>query len=197
MWLSSRYREQCKKHSLCLIVVLLVALAACDSFASPVNTPTMLPTLEPIPRFILEVQPVPSSRTTIDWFKADRMSEASSTGYEGSRPVDRVGYRSNICVYLDLDPIIQHGDELGDYQQVIPRTSLSLNNIELKPAPDPYWGHVEIIKTLEPGDTYWGAPFWLCWPAEIDLGVHRATFQFVQHDGSIKQYSWLFEIIEH
>lgn len=169
------------------------------AMATATLTPTPLPVIEPMPDYILEVQPAPASHVSLEWYEADLFDKAGIIGYEGSRPVEEMGHRSNICVYLDVSSVIQSGDRIMDYGDAISRAALYVDDTRLIPRADEHWFHVEILieyPALGP-DTASGAPFWLCWSAELKVGVHRAVFQFYQTDGTIQEFSWLFEITEH
>jgi hypothetical protein len=177
-----------------LAVVLLSILTACNYHNY--TTPTPVSFFEPLPVFILEAQPAPMSEISLDWYGTDIMSDYILDSYEGGRPVDKVGYRSNVCILLDIRLLLQAGDQLVTYQQVIERTSLSINGIKITPELDPYYTHPETLylyPKLGP-DTKAGAPYWLCWPIELNVGMHQVSFLFQQTDGKHPVYTWQFKI---
>lgn len=179
-------------------LIFLALLVACSHQGLSKETPNALPTAELIPEYILDLQPRPSSQLTMEWFITDLMNGQGTAVYEGSRPIDRVGYRSNICILLNVVPLLQSGDHIVEYEDALKRSSLYLENFRLEAEPDPYWSHNETLGShprIGP-DTFSGAPFWLCWPAKISPGVHHVTYQFTQSDGTLKEFSWFFEIIK-
>ena len=177
-----------------MAILLIVFFVACNSHPT-----VLMATPEPLPEFILDAQPAPVSKISLQWYKADMMSEIGIDNYEGSRPVRRVGHQSNICLLLDVVPLIQSGDQLITYADVIERSFLFIDNVLAIPELDKYWAHPEIIYVFPKlgADTMAGAPFWLCWPSELQVGVHQIQFVFLQTDGVEKTYSWLFEITTH
>lgn len=179
-----------------LTTVLLFFVTACTS-GYPTNTPTPLPTLSPIPDWLMAVHPAPGSCIALEWFRANLMPD--NYMYEGSRPVDRFGYQSNICLLLDVGPLLQSEDKLLTYSDVIRRSSLNLEGKILVPHLDQYWAHPDMLYEYPQlgSGTVAGAPFWLCWPASITSGIYKTTYQFQQTDGNIQEFSWLFEITEH
>ena len=200
-----------KREFACIAIVLTAMLIACNPvrpLASVLTSlpateplpPTLTPLLEiePMPAYLLEVQPAPASHVSLEWYQADLMDEKGLAGYEGSRPVEEVGYRSNVCVYLNVGPVIQSGDQILDYGDATSRVALYIDDTLLIPKADERWAHVEVLTEYpEVGpDTVSGAPFWLCWPVELQVAMHNATFQFQQTDGTLQEYSWLFEITE-
>ena len=186
-----------KRRKARLAVILLSILTACNYHNY--TTPTLLPVFEPQPDFILDAQPAPMSEIGLDWYEADLMSEFGLDSYEGGRPVYKVGHRYNVCILLDVSPLLQAGDQFVTYQQVIERTSLSINGLKITPEFDPYWSHPEILylyPQLGP-DTKAGAPYWLCWPIELQVGIHQVSFQFQQTNGNHVSYTWSFKITPH
>jgi hypothetical protein len=179
-----------------LIISLYLAsigllLTTCYQIRPP--TPTPLPTLEALPEFILEAWPKAAGRVSQEFYQSDLSGEML---YEGSRSVEEFGYNSNICVYLDVAPVIQKDDQIMSYEDVIQRVKFYLNGQKLSPKKDDRWAHVEIeifYPELSP-NTRSGAPFWLCWPAELAIGMHQARLEFRQTDGTIQSYDWFFEI---
>jgi hypothetical protein len=186
---------QMKKYLRVLILVLL--LTACSQKFGNIGNGRL-------PEFLAAVFPSPGSRITKEYFEADLMSNVSFPGYEGHRPVDEVGYQSNICVYFDaavlgLEPeaIYESGetcegdlpDELTGYCYVIRRISMSVDGKELTPKLDDYWFPVGLVGTL-------GTPYWLCWPTELDVGRHEATLQFRPTEEVFEEYRWSFTILE-
>ncbi len=183
-----------KSHTKIAIVFTLIT-TACSAIAAPVQTSTPLSVIEPMPDYILEVQPSPASHVSLEWYEVNLVDEVI-TGYEGSRPVEEIGYRANICVYLDVGPVIQSGDQIINYEDAVSRTILYVDDTLLIPEADDHWFHVELLREY-PGigpNTLSGAPFWLCWPTELNVGVHKATFQFNQTNGTIQEFTWSFEI---
>jgi hypothetical protein len=149
-----------------------------------------------MPGFIAEAWPAPASRTPLVFYQADLIDELGLSGYEGSRPVKEAGYRSNICIYLDAGMLVDYpkhtpftypDDRLYSYDEVIKRTTLSVDGRELVHQYDEHWLMIGFAGRP-------GYPYWLCWPAALEVGVHEANFQFRQTDGMVEEYSWLFEI---
>ncbi len=170
-----------------IFFVVALALGACN-FAPvpPRETPTPVPTLEPLPEFIVEAWPAPTSRTLAAFYQADLLAELGISGYEGPRPVAEIGHRSNICIYLDTGALTGYDEAIYAYDGVVERTTLSVDGQELMPEYDEQWYPVSKVGTP-------GYPHWLCWPAKLEAGIHKVNFQFSQ-DERIEQYSWFFEI---
>jgi hypothetical protein len=179
------------------ILILFLALSACSPKPKSSNA-------EQLPEFLEAVFPAPGRQIAKEYFEADLMGDVSYPGYEGHRSVDEVGYQSNICVYLDaailglsLDTIYASGEtcaddlaiEFTEYCYVIRRTSLSVDGEELTPRLDDYWFPVGLVGTL-------GTPYWLCWPAELGIGVHEATLQFQPTEEVFEEYKWSFVIVD-
>ncbi len=182
-----------------IAIAFTLILSACSTVTTPTHTPTPLPVIEPMPDYILQVQPAPASYVSLEWYEADLINESGFGGYEGSRPVEEIGHRSNVCVYLDVGPVIQSGDRTTDYGSAIIRSDLYVDDIQLTPRLDEHWFHVEVLREYPDvgPNTFSGAPFWLCWPTELEIGVHKAVFEYQQTDSTIQEFSWLFEITAH
>ncbi|MFK7801943.1 MAG: hypothetical protein AB8G95_09945 [Anaerolineae bacterium] len=156
------------------------------------------------PPFLAEIFPAPDSQTSKLIYEADLMNEYGIDGYEGTRDVEGWGYRSNICVYLDATYIdiwpetLQSGKEyceyppfteLTGYCYLSKRTTLIVDEVELIPVLDTNWFPVGLVGTR-------GRPHWLCWPAKLDIGLHKATFMIQPDSGSQREYSWNFAITD-
>jgi hypothetical protein len=194
-WADLCYRTL-KKQLLIISLVLTACSSAPLSTPAPSKNPTPLPTLEPMPEFIAEVWPAPASRTPLVFYQADLIDEIGISGYEGSRPVERAGHRSNICVYLDAGMLVTYpkqetftypDDRLYSYEEAVERATLSVDGQKLVHQPDERWHRVGFAGRP-------GYPYWLCWPAALEVGLHQASFQFRQPDGTVEEFSWLFEI---
>jgi hypothetical protein len=173
------------------LVTVGFLLVACYPTRPP--TPIPLPTAEVLPEFILEAWPKAASQVSQELYQSDL---AGDILYEGPRSIDEFGYNSNICVYLDVAPVIQRDDRIMSYEDVIQRVEFYLNGQKLLPKKDHRWAHVEVeifYPKLSP-NTMSGRPFWLCWPAGLAVGVYQARLEFRQTDGTIQSYNWFFEI---
>lgn len=182
----------CRISHITLVILLMIFASACaGDIATPL--PTSLPVTEPIPDCILDVQPAPASRVSFEWYQANLNDDSI---YEGYRPVSELGHKSNVCVYLDFGPLIQSGDELISNEEYFNRVALYVDSKKLEPKPDEQLAYLEgllLYPEIGPG-TVSGMPYWFCWPAPLEVGVHRATFQFRQTDGTLFEFSWSFEI---
>lgn len=176
-----------------LVILLMIFAGACAGDTTT-PLPTLLPVTESIPDCILDVQPAPASRISLEWYQTNLTDDFV---YEGYRPVDELGHKSNVCVYLDFGPVVQSGDELTSEEEYFNRVALCVDNRKLEPKPDEQLSYLEgllLYPEIGPG-TVSGMPYWFCWPAHLEVGVHEVTFQFRQTDGTLVEFSWSFEII--
>ncbi len=182
----------------------ITTTAAVTPTPEATRTPTPTPILKQLPEFLPQVFPAPYSQIKQELYRGDYMKDFGIDAYEGHRPVDEFGYRSNICVYLDAaalglepDTIYSSGEpceyepftELTGYCYVIRRTTLNINGEEIAPELDQNWSPVGLVGTR-------GLPYWLCWPVELETGRHEATIQFRPKDDILEEFSWPFDIVE-
>lgn len=181
------------KKSLVLVAVLLTACI----FVPKPNTPTPIKKAQPD---YMKVSPAPGSQIPIEFYGADLMEEKGLGGYEGGRPVDQIGYRSNVCVSIMMSDLGMSTEELWELAESVPcekpntklepycyiirRATLHVDGRELVPELDESWGPIGYANTSH----------WLCWPASLELGIHEATFQYRLPDNSLEEYTWQFAI---
>jgi hypothetical protein len=109
------------------------------------------------------------------------------------------------------------GDDLVLDEDVLARITLAVDGIHLRELadteylsvidccpqivsfgddPNEYWDwHVYATPPAHIG-AYFDAGHWLCYYADLGIGVHEATFRFRKTEGLPELYSWSFAITE-
>jgi hypothetical protein len=181
------------------LVLVAILLTTCTFVPKP-STPAPTPIKKAQPDY-MKVSPAPGSQIPIEFYEADLMEEKGLGGYEGSRPVDRVGYRSNVCVSIMMEDLGVSTEELwklaesvpcdypsymqlDPYCYIIRRATLHVDGRELVAELDESWGAIGYANTSH----------WLCWPASLEPGIHEAIFQYRLPDESLEEYTWQFAI---
>lgn len=184
-----------------LAVLAGLLLAAC-SFTLHKSTPVPIPASKAQPEY-MRVFPGPGDQIPIDLYELDLYKDEDRPRYEGPRPVDEVGYRSNICVSIIMAEFGLSNEELWELAETVPceypsssqldaycyivrRATLLVDGQELVPELDERWSAIGWAST----------PHWLCWPASLETGIHDVTFQYQLPDDSLIEYSWQFSIIK-
>ena len=184
-----------------LAVFVGLLLTAC-SFTLDRSTPIPLPASKAQPEY-MSVFPTPGDQIPIDLYELDLYKDEGRAMYEGSRPVDEVGYRSNICVSIVMTEFGLSNEELWELAETIPceypssyqldaycyivhRATLLVDSQELVPELDENWAAIGWAST----------PHWLCWPASLETGIHDVIFQYQLPDDSLIEYTWQFSIVE-
>jgi hypothetical protein len=158
-----------------------------------------IPTTQPRPRFLIDVSPAESTSIPLSLFE-------QPDGWQGTRvsfPDPAYGYDSLICVMVDVGPPLwQPGDDFTEHDDlaVFERMALLvdeqiLSEMAVKFA---FIGLLERNSQAEPDKEKedWIGPYTACWKAELDIGLHKATFQFRQTSGHVQEYSWHFALTE-
>lgn len=179
------------------IFVVVIGIVACTpTFTSLTPMATLakmnIVPLRPRPDYISEVSPEEYTVVPINIFqyRPEQITIVGMGSIEG-------GFRSTICVDLNLEPLVQKGDTLTDYEGFSDRLFLSVNGEHMQLSDESLFRGVINGKTENDGtQTSWGTGNYLCWITPLDSGRHEVTFQFRQTSGEIQEYSWLFEISE-
>ena len=184
-----------------LAVLVGLLLAACG-FTLHKSTPVPIPASKAQPEY-MTVFPAPGDQIPVDFYKSDLSREGTRVMNEGSRPVNKYGYRSNICVSIIVAEFGLSNEELWRLAETVPceyppssqldgycyivrRATLFVDGQDLVPELDENWAAIGWAKT----------PHWLCWPASLETGIHDVTFQYQLPDDSLIEYTWQFSIVE-
>lgn len=183
-----------------LIACVFVFPIACR----PAAIPTIPPTAMPLPNYLMEVRPAPSSILSLTAYQERK--ETDAVYEEHPAPVELIGYRSSVCVHLDVYPLLDNGDKLVDENEVLGRLLLSVDGEGLTDRiPTEYFVRYSDdspteISRIENGEEFsavfhrWG--FWFCFASELHPGVHQVRFEYQRLSGVVETYSWQFEITE-
>jgi hypothetical protein len=106
------------------------------------------------------------------------------------------GYQSNICITLDLGPLVQTGDVLIEDREIASRIELLVDERAQTWRPEESLNQAVAGSKLDDETTSWSGPLIYCWDAPLDPGRHEVTFKFRQTSGDIQEYTWHFEIVE-
>jgi hypothetical protein len=215
-----------------IFLAILIGLSSCKSLPESmatetlpptttplptlVSTPIILPKPEPLPAFLGEVRPFPSSVISQQEFHTTVIPPYVQEG-PPPPPVEITGYNSSICVYLEVETLSEPGDSLVWDEEVLPRTTVAVNGNVLtdrgeteylaviEPPPTckcffdcenweyPDWSNAPIPDNL--GCWFWPG-FWSCYPVELEPGHHMASFSFSRTSGFVEECSWVFGIVE-
>lgn len=179
-------------------------------------TPMRLSAQEPLPEYLLEVRPAPGNVIR----QAAYQTVITTTAiYEGPPPpsVEITGYRSSICIYLDVSSLVGPGDDLVLDKDVLPRIGLSVNGSQMRELartaylavinccpvtvgfgsdPNEYWDWSAHSTPPPHIGAFSDHGYWFCYKAELGVGVHEAIFNFRKTEGVPVSYSWSFAITE-
>ena len=194
--------------------------------SEPVITPTAtLPSLatpEPLPDFLWEVRPEPASILSLATFEEVIEPEVVHV-YESEGPpapsVEWVGYRSNICLFIDPEPLLEPGVSFVRDEEISPHLQLTVDGIEQNTrAATDYMAFVDLglectcyeacqgetanwqwYRTPLPDNVAcWFDPgFWVCYDVELGVGVHNVEFTFTGAvaTASDRTYEWTFALV--
>ncbi len=189
------------------------------STPSPISTPIVLSEPEPLPLFLPEVRPFPSSIISQQEFHTTVIADNYITGGPPPPPVEITGYNSSVCFHFDVTPLVEAGDFLFWEEQVLPLTELNVDGEVLttraetnylavyEPGPDcrcffdcedyEYWHNWSSGDPIPSnlGCWFWHG-FWACYPVELESGIHTASFMFNQSSGIVQEYHWEFGITD-
>lgn len=153
------------------------------------------------PPFIQNVSPPESGILPLSLYRADKTQEyLEETGIyaDGEFGSPEAGYKSNICVNLDVAPVVQIGDDFSHPDLVIERIVMEVNGLRLldltENSYEPTLTTV-IDESKQVVTTKYSGPFIFCWRAKLDVGTHNVTFRFRQNSGVMREYFWQFTII--
>ncbi len=200
-------------------MLFLSGIASCTPSIGTKNpTPITVPDSDPLPSFLREVRPPPSS--SINELDFLRLIKEEGNVFGGPPPpaVEVTGYRSSVCVDLDVESLVEPGDSLVFDEDVLPRTKMVVDDklltdradteylIVIEPGPDcrcfydcesfdgSEW-YVDYVSPENIGCWFWPG-FWSCYSVDLEPGLHTATFSFEKSSGNVAEYSWYFTITE-
>lgn len=190
----------------------ILVIVGCGNSGTPVtlsSDPTTklipleaLPTPQPRPSFIRDISPPESSIVSLDLYRAN-LDEG--TAYEGVRFED-CGYNTSICVVVDMGALLQKGDRLAEWRDILDRISVSVDDNHLTETTYVNWlDYAVYTKDIDGGAGYivthttnaLGAAWTVfCWYADVDVGNHEVVFEFRQTSGEIQEHRWHFAITD-
>lgn len=161
-----------------------------------------LPTPKPRPSFIHGISPPESSAVPLTLYQANLNEDAV---YEGVR-FEEYGYNDSICVVVDMGPLLQEGDRLTKWDDILDRISISVDDNPLTETTYVNWlDYAVYTKDIDGGSGYivthttnaLGAAWTVfCWYADVGIGNHEVVFKFRQTSGEIQEHSWHFAITD-
>ncbi|MCA9932428.1 MAG: hypothetical protein KC415_00785 [Anaerolineales bacterium] len=167
-----------------------------NSFKNPLirATRTPLPTIQPKPDFVLEVSPPESMSIPYGIYRFQH-PDIIAYGLVDLEDAWNYGYKSEICVDVDLGELVQPGDNLALDDDTRERFQLIVDgNIILVEGSRGYSGGVLVLDSLTDFETTWGTYTIFCWFAPLEPGTHEVTLKFQQTSGDIQAYSWQFAL---
>jgi hypothetical protein len=188
------------------LLILLLSLVSCaPNEASSIDINVVpLPLSELRPDFIKGVSPEEAVTIPLSLYEGDeteRYFEESGIYYIGALRNIEIGYRSTICVMLDVGSLAQSGDKLTESPLVLERIEMKVNGVILSEVVDQdYIPTLESRGISQSGEqleqVLYSGPLTFCWLANLNSGVHRASFQFQQTSGDVQEYTWHFTIVD-
>jgi hypothetical protein len=207
------------------ILIVMIVLGSCATIKLPLlATENPIPTMsdpDPLPTWLREVRPSPASYITQNEYGKILGSKYMQEG-PPPPPVAETGFRSSICVDIDVETLVEPGDLLYWDADVHQRVELIIDGVRLEeraetdylaviePPPScecfydcdassENWSFTyDTAHTAPPSNTgcwFWPG-FWYCYPLELELGEHTATCNFTKTSGVIESYTWHFVITE-
>ncbi len=160
---------------------------------SPASTETLitlapLPTPEPRPDFIGDVSPPESSTIPLNVYQVNINEHAI---HEGVRSED-MGFANSICVAIDTGPVLESGDKLVDWRNVLNRVSVRADGTLLTDVVYTIWYNILTYNEAEDAEGIGWVVY--CWQADLGVGNHEIAVQFSQTSGNIQEYKWYFAI---
>lgn len=165
-------------------------------------SPESLPTPKPRPGFIRDISPPESSIVSLNLYRAN-LDEG--TAYEGVRSID-CGYNTSVCVVVDVGPLLQEGDRLTEWKNILDRISISVDGNHLTETTYVNWlDYAVYTRDIDGGSGYivthttnaLGAAWTVfCWHADVGVGNHEVVFEFRQTFGEIQDHNWHFAITD-
>lgn len=158
------------------------------------NTSNPLPTLEPRPKYILEIAPSESEVIPIQMFEA----KSNEPGVAADIWDDIDAYGSQICLKVETSILAQEGDNFIQDSTVRDRVTIAIDDQEIK---DVFVNSILLqgIHVVDADGQYikMGVePKLICGYADIGVGAHEVLFQFRQTSGDILEYRWSFTLEE-
>jgi len=198
---------------------MVILLVGCSTLHPPLPATEILvssmPSPDPLPLWLREVRPFPSSYITQYEYRTFLMREFLQEG-PPPPPVEETGFRSSVCVDLDVETLVEPGDFLFGDEDVFARTQLFIDGKELIERTE-----TEYLAIIEPGPQCkcfydceegwsrldWDSPpknvgcwfwpgFWNCYHIDLEIGEHKVEFIFEKTSGDTETYTWFFTITE-
>ncbi|MCL4872343.1 MAG: hypothetical protein KJ063_25560 [Anaerolineae bacterium] len=157
--------------------------------------------IQPTPAFVRKVSPRESESIPLSLFESDftnQYFEKTGVVVESTWGNPNTGYKSRVCIEIELGEVAQPGDDFQEQTTITERAIFLVDETILN---DIIGGHSSLvaIHALDSdGDILMkglGSAIF-CAKAYLNPGVHTATFQFTQTSGDLLTYSWQFTIVE-
>jgi hypothetical protein len=182
---------------LVLVIVIVLGLIGCAPTTAPTSDtvpiattriieatatawPTMVPTSQRMPSYLLAVYP--PNNSTVGPFR-----RSSSEDGKGNR----------ICLDLTERPLLQPGDNLDVVTMVEwhERVKMLVDGrpVSVMEATQTLGLRFEEVRGTR---TYLGDPITFCTPMPMEPGRHEVTFQVSQTSGNVLTYTWSFTIAD-
>ena len=206
-----RRRTASMFFDLVFLLGILMTMGCSNSSASIILSPAPtaqsipsapLPTSKPRPNFIHGISPPESSAVPLTLYQANLNENAA---YEGVR-FEEYGYNNSICVVVDMGPLLQEGDRLTKWDDILDRVSISVDDNLLTETTYVNWlDYAVYTKDIDGGSGYivthttnaLGAAWTVfCWYAGVGVGNHEVAFKFRQTSGEIQEHTWHFAITD-
>ena len=180
-----------------LLTGLLVSISCTPEHTESTVVPTLarmeLIPAQPSPSFVDEISP--PEYAVVPQNVYDRRLENTQVNAMGTI---EDGFRASICIDLNLEPLVQQGDDFSRSDIGSDRVALFANGLPMELSTERLSKSVLIMedteKSIEEWTLYPVGIEMICWKAPLKIGVHEVLFAFKQTSGDIQEYTWYFEI---
>jgi hypothetical protein len=151
MMIESCIKRRSVMRTLLILVCAIVAASGCtllENGQRPLHNPEAIATLAPLPTpgprsgFIKDVSPPESSTIPLSVYRANIDEHMM---HEGVR-FENVGFADSVCVALDMGPVLEDGDRLTDWQDVLNRMSIEIDGTLLTELSPPQAAGLEPVR---------------------------------------------------
>lgn len=188
------------KDILFMFVIISIITSSCAEPKNPANDVGKMdvPTVHARPTYIKEIAPEEYFVIPYALYNKEPPPEIIAVG-PGS--VEE-GFRSNLCLEIDLKLLVQKGDNLSNFEQISPHLKLFVDGQEITDFGTSLfrstlaYADFEVENDFQTAQTRWITGTNFCWIVPLTPGTHEALFQFHQTSGDVQEYRWQFEISE-
>jgi hypothetical protein len=176
-----------------LLLSISCTLGQTESTIVPALIRMELMPVQPRPSFIDDISPPEYAVVPQNIY--DRRLENTQVNAMGTI---EDGFRASICIDLNLEPLVQQGDDFSRSDIGSERVALFANGLPMELSTERLSKSVLIMddteKPIEEWTLYPAGVEMICWKAPLNVGIHEALFTFKQTSGDIQEYTWYFEI---